>query len=117
VVDGIISQDEYRNGLGMRVQQIRDLLEIRNEQAKYLQIALDTETLAALQTSRDTAAAVIGRLIQPYRQGHCPLRFVYQGAIARGELVAGENWQVTPTDELLRVLRARLGLSAVRVYY
>lgn len=117
VVDGVVSQDEYRNGLGMRVAQIRDLLEVRNEQARYLQIALDAETLAALQTGRDSAAALMGRLIQPYRQGQCALRFMYQGALARGEMVAGDNWRVNPTDELLRALRARLGLSAVRVYY
>jgi DNA polymerase-3 subunit alpha len=117
VVEGTVSQDEYRNALGMRVAQIRDLLDVRNEQAKYLQIALDAETLAALQTSRDSAVSLMSRIMQPYRQGQCALRFVYQGQLARGEIVAGENWRISPADELLRALRARFGLSAVRVQY
>lgn len=121
VMEGTVSQDEYRNGLGMRVSQIRDLLDMRNEQARYLQIALDAETLTSLQTSRDSAVSLMSRLMQPYRQeagqGQCGLRFVYQGQLARGEIVAGENWRISPTDELLRALRARFGLSAVQVRY
>ena len=117
VIEGTVSQDDYRNGLGMRVAQIRDLLEVRNEQARYLQIALDAETLATLQTGRDSAASLIGRLMQPYRQGQCALRFVYQGQLARGEIAAGESWRISPTDELIRALRARFGLAAVRVHY
>lgn len=119
IIEGTVSQDEYRNGLGMRVVQIRDLLEVRAEQAQYLQIALDAETLTTLQTGRDSAVSLLGRLMQPYRQGQgqCALRFVYQGQTARGEIAVGESWRVSPTDELLRALRARLGLSAVKVRY
>ena len=118
VVEGVVNRDEYRNALALRASQVRDFTQVRHEQARYLQIALDAETLSSLQTSRESAVALIGKLIQPFRQTEgCGLQFVYQGQLARGELVAGAAWHISPTDELLRALRARLGFAAVRVQY
>jgi DNA polymerase-3 subunit alpha len=117
IVDGIVSKDTFRDALGMRVSQVRDLLDVRKAQARYLQIALDAETLTALQAGRETAVAYLGKLLQPYRDGTCCLQFVYQGDVAKGEIAAGQAWRVTPTDELLRALRVRLGVAAVRVQY
>ena len=118
VVEGVVSRDDYRNALALRASQVRDFTEVRQEQARYLQIQLDAETLSQLQTGREPAAALLGKLVQPHRQaGRCGLRFVYQGQQAMGEVVAGESWCINPTDELLRALRARLGFAAVRVQY
>ncbi len=117
MVEGVVSRDEYRNGLALRASQVRDFIEVRAEQARYLQIHLDAETLTSLQSGREPAVALLGKLVQPHRPGGCRLQFLYQGQRAKGELVAGEAWQVSPTDELLRSLRARLGFAAVRVQY
>jgi DNA polymerase-3 subunit alpha len=118
VVEGVVSRDDYRNALALRASQVRDFIQVRQEQARYLQIQLDAETLASLQTSRESAVALIGKCVQPFRQNEgCGLQFVYQGQRARGEIVAGAGWHVSPADELLRALRARLGFAAVRVQY
>jgi DNA polymerase-3 subunit alpha len=117
VVEGIVSQDDFRGGLGMRVTKIQDLQEVRSEQARYLQIVLDAEKLATHTTSRNHAAVLLGSLLQPFRQGACAVRFVYQGERASGEIAASDNWRVSPNDELLRALRVRFGTSAVRVQY
>lgn len=119
VVEGVVSKDEYRNGLALRASQVRDFTEVRQEQARYLQIHLDAETLGSLQGGRESAVALLGQLIQPHRQkgGTCALHFAYQGQRAKGDIVAGESWRIAPTDELLRSLRARLGFAAVRVQY
>ncbi|HQQ63776.1 MAG TPA: DNA polymerase III subunit alpha [Pseudomonadales bacterium] len=115
VVEGTVSPDEYRGGLGMRATQVRELLEVRNEQARYLQIALDADKLPA-----DFAIQLL-RVLQPHRQqsggGRCTLRFVYQGREARGEIAAGSDWCISPADELLRGLRARFGRGAVSLHY
>lgn len=115
VVEGTVSPDEYRGGLGMRASQICELLEVRNEQAKYLQIALDADKLPT------DFAVQLQRALQPHRQKQggtqCVLRFVYQGRDARGEIVAGNDWCISPADELLRGLRARFGRDAVSLYY
>ncbi len=111
VVEGTVSPDEFRGGLGMRAAQMRELLEVRSEQVRYLQIALDAETLAA------DFAVQLTRVLQPYRQGACALRFAYQGMVARGELAAGDEWRISPADELLRALRARFGRTAVSLHY
>jgi DNA polymerase-3 subunit alpha len=117
VVDGFVSEDEFRGGLGMRVTQLRDLLDVRNELVRYLQIALDAETLANSSGAGGKVAQVIAGVLQPYRDGRCALRFVYQGERSRGEIAASEAWSVTPTDELIRALRARLGRGAVSLHY
>jgi DNA polymerase-3 subunit alpha len=115
VVEGTVSPDEYRGGLGMRATQVRELLEVRNEQARYLQISLDADKLPP-----DFAGQLM-RVLQPHRQkqgeGHCALRFVYQGQTARGEIAAGSDWFISAADELLRGLRSRFGRSAVSLHY
>ncbi len=111
VMEGVVSNDEFRGGLAMRISQVRDLLEVRNEQARYLQITLDADTLPA-----DFSVQLL-RALQPHRQGQCELRFVYQGQQARGEIAAGGDWRISPADELLRSLRARFGRNVVSLHY
>ncbi len=117
VVEGTVSEDDYRGGLAVRASQLRDLQEVRSEQLRYLQIALDAETLAGQSGGRDSPAAQLARVLQPYRQGQSSLRLVYQGQQARGEIAAGEAWRVQPADELLRALRVRYGRGAVSLHY
>ena len=111
VVEGVVSHDDYRGGLGMRVSQVMDLLQIRNEQVEHLQISLDADTLA------DNFCADLLRLLQPYRDGGCSLRFRLKTALAQGDIAAGDGWGVVPCDELLRGLQMHFGRSAVSLKY
>lgn len=117
LVDGIVSQDEYRGGLGMRASQVHDLLDVRAAQARCLQITLDADTLAARFTQPTDCVAQLACALQPYKSGHCTLRFVYQKQHVRGEVMAGEAWRINPSDELLRALHLLLGRAAVSLHY
>jgi DNA polymerase-3 subunit alpha len=111
IMEGTVSHDDYRGGLGMRVTRVTDLLQIRNEQADHLQIELDADKLPV-----DFNTHLV-RLLKPYKGGNCPVKFRVKTAMACGEIVVGEEWRMSPTDELLRGLQMQFGRSAVSLHY
>ncbi len=111
IMEGVVSHDDYRGGLGMRVSQVIDLLQIRNEQADHLQITLDADTLP-----KDTCAG-LAEVLRLHSGGTCPVRFLVKTTAAHGVVVAGDQWRISPCDDLLRGLQKRFGRSAVTLFY
>jgi DNA polymerase-3 subunit alpha len=56
-------------------------------------------------------------LLTPYRGGSCPIFVEYRGRGAESKLQLGEEWRVSPAEELVRRLRERMGGERVRVLY
>ena len=58
------------------------------------------------------AARVLGHELAARNLG-----LVYGGASSRGRIRLGEQWQVSPSDELIQTLRARVGSESVSMLY
>src|SRR5690606_9557564 len=111
VITGQVSHDDYSGALKMRAEGIRPLSDVRQERARELCLALDAGVLPA------NFARQLGELLDPYREGRCPIVIDYSRSDARAQLRLGPSWQVRPEDDLLQRLRDTYGPESVRLVY
>jgi DNA polymerase-3 subunit alpha len=106
IVEGKVSYDDFSGGLRIVVDSVLELAEAQSRFAQGLALSLHAES----------DIGKLKHLLQPFAgSGPCPLRFRYAGSQARGELDAGEAWNVMLSDALLDSLRALLGEKSVEV--
>ncbi|MCK6437115.1 DNA polymerase III subunit alpha [Rivihabitans pingtungensis] len=106
IVEGKVSYDDFSGGLRIVVDSVLELAEAQSRFAQGLALSLHAES----------DVGKLKHLLQPFAgSGPCPLRFRYAGSQARGELDAGEAWNVMLSDALLDSLRALLGEKSVEV--
>ncbi|MFQ5487830.1 MAG: DNA polymerase III subunit alpha, partial [Gammaproteobacteria bacterium] len=111
VVSGTVSVDEYSDGFRMSVDEVYDIDQAREIYAKRLEIDLDRQRL-----SQDVSRS-LAEVLQPYREGDCPVWIKYLNGRASASLALGQEWRVHPTDELIHRLSEVAGAEGVRVVY
>ncbi len=115
VVEAKISNDEFSGGLRIIADKLMTLGEARARFARVVEVRID-----GTPGSASDAAALAGRLqglLEPFRNGGCPIRIHYRNPSALGELPLGQDWRVRPDDALLDNLRDWLAPEAVEVVY
>ncbi|MDH5324765.1 MAG: DNA polymerase III subunit alpha [Gammaproteobacteria bacterium] len=111
VVEGEVSVDEYSGGIKMSAQKIFDINKTREIFAKRLLLTLDkTKTEQGF-------ASLLKNVLDPFKQGHCPIYVHYKGQGANARIRLGEQWNVHPTDELIHRLTELAGEHSVCVEY
>ena len=89
--------------------------EARGRFARALQLRINGEVGS---TGGPVAAAgKLQTLLEPFREGGCPIRVTYRNAAAEAELPFGDGWRVRLDDALLESLREWLPGEAVVVVY
>src|SRR5690606_19733640 len=63
------------------------------------------------------AAGKLQALLEPFREGGCPIRVTYRNDAAEAELPLGDGWRVRLDDTLLESLRDWLPPESVEVIY
>jgi DNA polymerase-3 subunit alpha len=111
IVEGEVSVDDYTGGVKMSAQKIYDINRAREIFAKRLMLTVDQSKAA------NGFAAALMQVLDPYKQGHCPVYIDYQGKGAKARLRLGKEWQVHPTDELIHRLHELAGKEWVKVEY
>jgi len=111
VVEGQVSEDDYTGGLKMRADSVRSLFEARASYLQGIAIEIHRDKIdgSCLQQMAD--------IMTPYCQGGCPVRVLYRGGDARGEIALGEDWSVVPDDDLLHKLRDLFGTDGVQLRF
>jgi DNA polymerase-3 subunit alpha len=117
VLDGSLTPDDYRGGVGLRVDQVRLFEECRIQRARMLDLSVAAELLECQGWSGMRFADALGRQLGPHRNGSAVVRLSYARGDAQGMLRLGEAWRVRLNDELLRQVRRLLGEQNVRVRY
>ncbi len=117
VVTGSLNYDEYRGGLGIRVDQLIAFEQARALHAGSLRLRLDGTVLAEEGRSVADFARKLGQTLEGYQAGACAIQLVYRRLGARGVLLFCDEWKVKPMDELLRRLERLLGPGGVEVVY
>lgn len=110
VVEGEVSHDDYSGSLKVRTKKIMPLLEARSHYARRLVLQLTASQGAQELCTR------LGRLLEDF-PGGLPVQIDYQRDDAAASLMLGEQWRVSPSDELVQQLRNWLGQDGVRVDY
>ncbi len=109
VIRGKVEVDDFRGGFRMVADEVLEVDEARSRFAQRLEIDLDQ---AGVDFDRDLAAA-----LHPYRPGHTPIILRYRNAKAQAVLKLGEDWQISPSTDLLAAIDGLHGISGVRLRY
>ncbi|RWU11667.1 DNA polymerase III subunit alpha [Pseudidiomarina gelatinasegens] len=111
VVKGEVSFDDYSSANTMTAREVMTIVGMREQYAKTLRLTLRQEQLEGHGLTQLT------QLLEPFKQGSCPLHIRYVRPDLTAEYVAATEWYVTPTDELLYELQQRFGNKAVELEF
>ena len=110
-MQGGIGLDDFTGGYQVTAQSIYDINQARGLFARRVVVGVE---------SSQAGNGFVGHLadiLQPFREGHCPVCIDYSGGDARARVALGEEWTVHPTDELLHRLSDLAGKGCVQVEY
>lgn len=108
VIEGEIAHDDYNGGTKMTASLLHSISAARSKFARCLELRLNTASQALLPSIQSTLKAHPGR---------CVVQFAYVNEHAKAHLTLGQQWHVTPTDELLGALMNLLGENQVEMRY
>ncbi|MDT8311486.1 MAG: OB-fold nucleic acid binding domain-containing protein, partial [Methylophaga sp.] len=110
VIQGKIGQDNFTGGLAATAEAVYDMQKARELFGKALQLNInppdDPQWVTRLQG-----------LIAPFAGGVMPLELKYRNQQAEVMIQLGSDWQVTPTDTLLKSLSDLADNAMVSVRY
>jgi DNA polymerase III subunit alpha len=108
VVQGRASVDDYSGGMRVSADELYDFASARSAFAKRLELSVDAQ--------QRIRVAQLKELLSSYG-GSCQVVINYRNHLGSAPLLLGENWRVSPHDDLLGDLRAKLGEGAVQLVY
>lgn len=111
VVEGEVTLDEFSGSFRLSAKSLYGIEKAREHYAKYLLIGID---------QREAVKGFIEKLtcvIKPFGGGKCPLVLAYYRENAKALLPLGDEWKVSPTDELIDRLKEFFPSSVVEVVY
>ena len=110
VVEAEVSFDDYSGALKAVARNVLSLVDARSHYANELEIVLD---YASCTTGFER------RLQQLFsdHSGQTPVSVQYEGSDARARVRLGDQWQVSPSDELVQMLKDQFGKDQVSVIY
>lgn len=114
VVKGVATLDDFSGGIKITARELFDLLEAREKSVKALRLSLHKDKLG-----EDFIKHLAG-LLEPFKarkEGGCPVSVAYYSEGAKAEVMLGEEWRVSPADDLLETLRRHYGNKRVLLRY
>ncbi len=111
VVEGSVSVDDFSGGFKMSCEHLFDIDQARERFAKRLEIKIGSDRID------NGFVDELSSVLTPFRDGAMPVLLHYRGDTAQGKISLGNEWRVSPTDELIYRLEALAGKERVRVVY
>ena len=110
VVEGEVTFDDYSGSLKVRSKKVMQVVDARSHFARQLVLVIGHDQMD--NQFNHKLSSMLGAC-----KGSLPVRIDYSGSDASVSLMLGEQWQVSPSDELVLELRQWLGKEAARVEY
>lgn len=110
VVEGEVSHDDFSNSLKVRAKRLVSLIEARQHYARQLVLRLYAQRINAEQITQ------LAYLLT-HHQGPVPVAVEYYRPDAKAQLLLAEEWQITPSDELMQLLKNTFGKENVAIAY
>jgi DNA polymerase-3 subunit alpha len=107
VIQGKVAKDEFTGGLRVVADKLMDMRAARERFARQLRLSMNGEA----------SATRLRQLLEPYRNGTCPVAVRYFNGTATCEVRLGEDWCVTPEDGLIDTLSDWLKPENVEFVY
>ena len=111
VIQGGLGLDDFSGSYQVTAQSIYDIDQARALFARRLVVGVESSQAG------NGFVGSLADILQPFREGHCPVCIDYTGGEARARVTLGEEWTVHPSDELLHRLRELAGKDRVEVEY
>jgi len=111
IVEGGVVYDDYFGGYRITAKSIYDITEARQRFAKRLEIKVSEKQAA------NGFVNELNSVLQPFREGGCPVWINYNKNGVNAVLSLGEDWRVQPSDELLNRLNDLAGDNGVGMVY
>jgi DNA polymerase-3 subunit alpha len=111
VMQGKIGQDNFTGGLAATADAVYDIARAREMCGKSLLITIDNKT--GMNNLTDSLQSTL----LPFREGLVTVELEYINQAARTLIRLGDDWKVSPSDELIAQLSALPAVSAVRMTY
>ncbi len=111
VVEGEAGPDERNGGWSVTARRVHDITAARGAFAKRLHVRLEGDGVA------NGIAGRLAEVLGPFREGGTPVYVDYARPGAEARLRLGDEWRVTPSDELLHRLGELAGEDGVAVEY
>ncbi|MCK5894754.1 MAG: DNA polymerase III subunit alpha [Endozoicomonadaceae bacterium] len=110
IVEAEISMDDYSGCQKAVAKKVLSLVEARSHYAKEIEIVINRA---------DCCTSFEQRLQQVFtdHNGQTPISIQYERVDARAKIRLGDQWQVSPHDELLQKLRGQFGKDRVNIVY
>ncbi len=103
VVNAWFGFDDYKECNRLTVKKIFTLVQAREYFAHQLDLKVNYQQI------QDGWVQKLKDLLSSYTQGQCPIVIHYQNQQASADIVLGNGWRITPSDELLQQLQHLLG--------
>jgi DNA polymerase-3 subunit alpha len=107
VVEGKVTFDEFSGSVRVSAENLYDLQAARARYARAIR----------LHCNGGSSGGRLRELLEPYRNGSCPVSIVYANRSAACEINLGDAWRVHPHDELIRSLSDWLEPQNVEIVY
>ena len=117
VVSGMLSFDDYRGQLSIRVDKVVEFEQARMNNASHLVLKIDEESLLRSDDGPESIVNELESTLAAFKGGSCPIQLHYRRQGGYGLFWLGSNWKVALRDELLRRLRRVSGINCVEVVY
>lgn len=111
VVHGGLAFDDFSGEYRLKARELFSIEQARGKYARYLKLTADAGVMTNGATTK------LSSILQPYRQGKCPVLLDYYNGQAHVDMKLGADWCITPTDDCLRQLTDWLGEGNVLVEY
>ncbi len=111
VLEGTLNRDDYTGEPTLKVSDILDLDGARESRARHVLVHLERE-----QSQNGTVQA-LAEILSPFRQGKTPVCVEYCSGDAKVRVPLGDDWRVSPTEELLSRLKQLAGKDQVELEY
>ena len=116
VVVGHVGYDDFNATYTITANAVYSMTQAREKFARGLQIKFDrSRANGSWNDARITQQ--LTEILQSYRQGGCPVNIEYNSGSELSRFVLGEDWTITPSDELLGRLGKTFGEEGVELIY
>ncbi|WP_281647927.1 DNA polymerase III subunit alpha [Parendozoicomonas sp. Alg238-R29] len=110
VVEGEVSFDDYSGSIKANARKVMSLVEARSQYVKELEVGMDEADCSGNFT------ASLQKLLSDHA-GSTPVVIQFEKDDAKGRIQLGDDWGISPGDELVQLLRDRYGKERVKVLY
>ncbi|MDH3342489.1 MAG: DNA polymerase III subunit alpha, partial [Gammaproteobacteria bacterium] len=116
VVEGPVSYDDFNGSYRIVASEIYSMVQAREKFSRCLEINLD-KTKANGSWSEVELIRNLTDVLQPYREGQCPVYIQYNSGTEISLMNLGDDWKIQPSEDLLGRLRHLFSDEQVNVRY